>query len=225
MSAECYIHGCDLVYPEGSWPVGECPECRAQKELDEANARIAVLEAASPKEPTPGEEQRLIEVIIGPCTRAEGEAAMEKVQEAVDRDLAHLGPAVALQFSISPGKERTAAEIRLDDAAASPVPDLSDEPITLTNAAQMVEDARQEGFVAGKRDRGSQDKARAQIAESRLSALSAENEKLKRELSEAREATTDLVEQMRRDHGIVARPTSQAARSALASHTPEEDSE
>jgi hypothetical protein len=36
VSAECYIHGCDLVYPEGSWPVGECPECRYQKKLDEA---------------------------------------------------------------------------------------------------------------------------------------------------------------------------------------------
>jgi len=27
MSAECRKHGCDIVYPEGSWPVGVCPEC------------------------------------------------------------------------------------------------------------------------------------------------------------------------------------------------------
>lgn len=28
MSAECHDCGADLVYPSGSWPQGECPQCR-----------------------------------------------------------------------------------------------------------------------------------------------------------------------------------------------------
>jgi hypothetical protein len=30
VSAECHIHGCDLVYPEGSWPVGVCDICESE---------------------------------------------------------------------------------------------------------------------------------------------------------------------------------------------------
>ncbi len=35
MSAECSKHGTDLVYPEGTWPVGVCPSCeREQQRID-----------------------------------------------------------------------------------------------------------------------------------------------------------------------------------------------
>ena len=34
MSAECDKHGTDLVYPEGSWPVGVCPVCEKDDELE-----------------------------------------------------------------------------------------------------------------------------------------------------------------------------------------------
>lgn len=30
MSAECYKHGCDLVYRE-AWPVGVCPQCEYER--------------------------------------------------------------------------------------------------------------------------------------------------------------------------------------------------
>lgn len=50
MSAECHVHGCDLTYPEGSWPVGSCPRCEAESEVavlraerDEARVRLAVF--------------------------------------------------------------------------------------------------------------------------------------------------------------------------------------
>jgi uncharacterized Zn finger protein (UPF0148 family) len=47
MSAECHRCGQDLVYPEGSWPVGECPVCemRVTDEMVERAARAANLDA------------------------------------------------------------------------------------------------------------------------------------------------------------------------------------
>lgn len=36
MSAECSKCGLDLVYPDGSWPVGECPACDHRTEVTEA---------------------------------------------------------------------------------------------------------------------------------------------------------------------------------------------
>lgn len=35
MSAECYGCGADLVYPEGSWPIGECPVCVRENVLSD----------------------------------------------------------------------------------------------------------------------------------------------------------------------------------------------
>lgn len=41
MSAECSKCGMDIVYPEGTWPVGECPVCdmRVTDEMIERGAR------------------------------------------------------------------------------------------------------------------------------------------------------------------------------------------
>lgn len=39
MSAECGKCGSDIVYPAGTWPVGECPSCTRDE-------RIAALEGA-----------------------------------------------------------------------------------------------------------------------------------------------------------------------------------
>lgn len=33
MSAECHECGLDIVYPEGTWPVGECPVCAPRERL------------------------------------------------------------------------------------------------------------------------------------------------------------------------------------------------
>lgn len=44
MSAECHTCGSDLVYPEGTWPLGECPVCTRVKEADELRARVEQLE-------------------------------------------------------------------------------------------------------------------------------------------------------------------------------------
>lgn len=35
MSAECSKCGLDIVYPEGTWPVGECPACDRVVEITE----------------------------------------------------------------------------------------------------------------------------------------------------------------------------------------------
>lgn len=35
MSAECHECGNDLVYPEGTWPLGECPVCTLRARLAE----------------------------------------------------------------------------------------------------------------------------------------------------------------------------------------------
>lgn len=40
MSAHCSTHGCDLVYPEGSWPLGECRECVLEASLAEAREAL-----------------------------------------------------------------------------------------------------------------------------------------------------------------------------------------
>jgi hypothetical protein len=38
VSAECNIHGCDLVYPPGSWPLGECQVCTVEAALEACRA-------------------------------------------------------------------------------------------------------------------------------------------------------------------------------------------
>jgi len=38
MSAECSQCGSDIVYPEGTWPIGQCPVCSRDE-------RIELLEA------------------------------------------------------------------------------------------------------------------------------------------------------------------------------------
>ncbi len=56
MSAECEKCGLDLVYPEGTWPIGECPGCSRDE-------RIAALESEL----------------------AEARGEIEKLQKALDR--------------------------------------------------------------------------------------------------------------------------------------------
>ena len=34
MSAHCEKHGCDIVYPSGTWPLGVCPVCEVETKLD-----------------------------------------------------------------------------------------------------------------------------------------------------------------------------------------------
>jgi len=34
VSAHCEKCGCDLVYPPGTWPLGECPVCAKAAEID-----------------------------------------------------------------------------------------------------------------------------------------------------------------------------------------------
>jgi len=34
MSAECSTCGADIVYPEGTWPVGTCARCDAKQEAE-----------------------------------------------------------------------------------------------------------------------------------------------------------------------------------------------
>jgi hypothetical protein len=50
MSAECSKHGTDIVYPEGTWPVGVCPSCErdallAVMRAERAESRVEMLEA------------------------------------------------------------------------------------------------------------------------------------------------------------------------------------
>jgi hypothetical protein len=50
MSAECQKHGCDIVYPEGTWPVGMCQVCELEAKLlaalDERDALVKRAELA-----------------------------------------------------------------------------------------------------------------------------------------------------------------------------------
>lgn len=39
MSAECSKHGTDIVYPEGTWPVGVCSDCE-RDDLREENTKL-----------------------------------------------------------------------------------------------------------------------------------------------------------------------------------------
>lgn len=41
MSAECHKCGADIVYPEGTWPIGECPECGLRERVAELEAQVA----------------------------------------------------------------------------------------------------------------------------------------------------------------------------------------
>lgn len=34
MSAECHDCGSDIVYPEGTWPIGVCPVCESNAEVE-----------------------------------------------------------------------------------------------------------------------------------------------------------------------------------------------
>ena len=45
MSAECYKHGTDLVYPDGSWPVCVCPTCENEKTENIAAMQEAMMTA------------------------------------------------------------------------------------------------------------------------------------------------------------------------------------
>lgn len=40
MSAHCSKHGCDLVYPPGTWPLGECRECVLDAEVEQLRDAI-----------------------------------------------------------------------------------------------------------------------------------------------------------------------------------------
>jgi hypothetical protein len=44
MSAHCDTCGNDLVYPPGSWPLGECPCCKRDEEISRLRRYISVLE-------------------------------------------------------------------------------------------------------------------------------------------------------------------------------------
>lgn len=44
MSAECGRCGADIVYPVGTWPIGECPVCKPEAEVVRLQARITELE-------------------------------------------------------------------------------------------------------------------------------------------------------------------------------------
>lgn len=46
MSAECHKCGSDLVYPEGMWPLGECPVCLPTEERDALRILLAEAETA-----------------------------------------------------------------------------------------------------------------------------------------------------------------------------------
>jgi hypothetical protein len=54
MSAECHKHGCDIVYPEGTWPVGVCQVCELEAKLlaalDERDALRVGLEAIAARD-------------------------------------------------------------------------------------------------------------------------------------------------------------------------------
>lgn len=49
MSAECGKCGTDIVYPPGTWPVGECPVCAAKKDLYGLLARTLPIVGAHPR--------------------------------------------------------------------------------------------------------------------------------------------------------------------------------
>lgn len=43
MSAECHKHGTDLVYPDGSWPVGVCEACEREQAEEEWSAYAVTM--------------------------------------------------------------------------------------------------------------------------------------------------------------------------------------
>ena len=43
MSAECGRCGSDIVYPEGTWPLGECPSCTRDERIDALVAQVDTL--------------------------------------------------------------------------------------------------------------------------------------------------------------------------------------
>jgi hypothetical protein len=60
MSAHCSTCGTDIVYPEGSWPLGECPVCTR----DERIVRLErVVEAARAYAHGRGSHQALLDAL------------------------------------------------------------------------------------------------------------------------------------------------------------------
>ena len=46
MSAECGKCGFDIVYPPGTWPVGECLNCKQNAEIDRLREALSDLDEA-----------------------------------------------------------------------------------------------------------------------------------------------------------------------------------
>lgn len=65
-----------------------------------------------------GEQRRIVEFIIGPCTREEAIRFSEDMQDYADVDFPHLGAAVAIDF---------APVFREQDTKSAPTSDRGDE--------------------------------------------------------------------------------------------------
>lgn len=57
MSAHCDIHGCDLVYPAGTWPLGECHACVLEAEKERLREALEAIAGPSPRSTRPEVEQ------------------------------------------------------------------------------------------------------------------------------------------------------------------------